>query len=62
MSSEEVKYNRKRRRDRKITEKHVYDPNDYKGAFSIKVIQPKEKYKREKYSPRNINTEVEEDE
>ncbi len=60
MSSEETKYSRKKRRDRKINEKVFYDPNDYKGAFSIKVVQPKEKYKREKYSPRNI--EVEEDE
>lgn len=54
MSSEEVKYSRKKRRDRKFATKDVFDPNDYKGAFSIKVIQPKEKYKREKINPREI--------
>ncbi len=49
MSSEEVKIQRSRSRKRNIMAKMLHDPNEHKGAFHMKVIDPRKgQYKRKR--------------
>lgn len=55
---EKVSYKRKRN----VMAKLLRDQGDYKGAFSLKVVNPKkEKYKREKVNINKLEIENEED-
>lgn len=62
MSSEEEKEKHKNRRTRNKFAKVLFDPNEFKGAFSMKVIGPKNKYKRERLNPRTVEVDFEENE
>jgi hypothetical protein len=57
MASDEDREKHSRRRKKKHFAKILFDPNEFKGAYSMKVIEPKNKYKREKISPRSIEVE-----
>lgn len=52
MSSEEIKVKRSQSRKKNIYAKALYDPGDHKGAFKIKIKDPRKgEYKRIKLSP-----------
>ncbi|HRP36282.1 MAG TPA: hypothetical protein PLS50_00575 [Candidatus Dojkabacteria bacterium] len=59
MSDEETRLKHSQRRKRNIFAKVLYDPNEFRGAYSMKVVENKNKYKREKLSIKNINIEEE---
>lgn len=61
MSDPETKDHRSRRRKRNFLAKILFDPNEYRGAFSTKVIQNKQNYKRERIRPQDIHEEYEEE-
>lgn len=48
MSDPEDRERRSRRRKRNRIAKILYDPNEYRGAFSLKVHEDKSNYKRQK--------------
>jgi hypothetical protein len=55
MSDPEVKEKVSRKRRRNIISKSLRDQGDHKGAFTLKIVNPKKGvYKREKINPRNI--------
>ena len=58
MASDEERDRHSRRRKKNVYAKILFDPNEYKGAFSMKVIDPKNKYKREKLSAKDIEMEI----
>jgi len=60
MSDEETRLKRSRIRKRDFYAKLLFDQNEYKGAYSMKVIGNKQKYKREKINPRKVNLEDDE--
>lgn len=62
MSSQEERERHYARRKNNVYAKVLRDQSDYKGAFSLKVIEPKNKYKREKLTPQNIHEVETEDE
>jgi hypothetical protein len=59
MSDEETRSRRSQQRKKNIYAKILRDQNDFKGAFSLKIID-KPHYKREKLNPRNIPESEEE--
>lgn len=61
MASDEERERHSRRRKKNVYAKILFDPNEYKGAFSMKVVDPKNKYKREKLSIKEVEI-MEEDE
>jgi hypothetical protein len=61
MASDEDRERHNRRRKKNSYAKILFDPNEFKGAFSMKVIEPKNKYKREKLSIENLEVEDEEE-
>lgn len=47
MSSEEIKVLRSKSRKRNFIAKSLHDPNEHRGAFKLKVLDPrKQEYKR----------------
>ena len=55
MSEDVIRARRKQKRIRNMYAKELREAmNGLKGPFSLKVIEPKNTYKREKLSPRNI--------
>lgn len=54
MATDEERERHSRRRKKNVYAKILFDPNEYKGAYSTKVIAPKNKYKREKLSLNTI--------
>lgn len=60
MSDPEAREKRSRRRKRNRIAKILYDPNEYRGAFSLKVLEDKTNYKRQKINPRDIELSDEE--
>lgn len=61
MSTDEERERHSRRRRKNSYAKILFDPNEYKGAYSMKVIEPKNKYKREKLSVKNLEVEIEQE-
>jgi len=57
MSSQEDKDRHQKRLKRNRIAKVLFDPNEFKGAYSLKIVKDKTKYKREKLTPRNIEVE-----
>lgn len=58
MGSEEERERHSRRRKRNVIAKILRDTGDMKGAFSLRIINPKKgTYKREKMNIRNIEKE-----
>ena len=55
MASDEERERHSRRRRKNSYAKILFDPNEYKGAYSMKVIEPKNKYKREKLSVKEVD-------
>lgn len=62
MASDEERERHSRRRKKNIYAKILFDPNEYKGAFSMKVVDPKNRYKREKLSINSVYDEGEDKE
>jgi len=60
VSDPEVKDRRSRRRKRNRIAKILYDPNEYRGAFSLKVHEDKSNYKRTRIRVENIDDYLEE--
>lgn len=58
MTSDQERERHSRRRKKNVYAKILFDPNEYKGAFSTKVITSKNKYKREKLSVNTIEMEL----
>ena len=58
MASDEERERHSRRRKKNVYAKILFDPNEFKGAYSLKVIDPKNKYKREKLSVKDIEMEI----
>jgi hypothetical protein len=54
VTSDEERERHSRRRKKNFYAKVLFDQNEYKGAFSMKVIEPKNKYKREKLSVKEV--------
>ena len=55
MASDEERERHSRRRRKNSYAKILFDPNEYKGAYSMKVIEPKNKYKRQKLSVKEVD-------
>ena len=61
MSDQEVKEKVSRKRKRNIISKMLRDQGDHKGAFSLKIINPKKgEYKREKININKLESDDEE--
>lgn len=60
MSDDETRAKRSQIRKRNFFAKILHDPNEYKGAYSMKIIKDKTKYKREKVNPRKVILEEDE--
>lgn len=56
MSDEETRSRRSQQRKKNIYAKILRDQGDFKGAFSLKILD-KPHYKREKLNPREISEE-----
>lgn len=63
MSEEDVKIRHSARRKKNIIAKQLFDPGDHRGAFSLKVPNPKKggKYRREKIRVNDIDKLIEEE-
>lgn len=59
MADPEDREKRSRRRKRNRIAKILYDPNEYRGAFSLKVHEDKSTYKREKLRVNKVDDYVE---
>ena len=60
LSEEEIRARRKQKRTRNMYAKELREAmNGLKGPFSLKVIEPKNEYKRVKLSPRHIKEDEE---
>lgn len=62
MASSEDRERHSKRRKKKIYAKILHDQNEYKGAYSLKILKDKTNYKREKLNPREVEVEKDEDE
>ena len=61
MSDLDYKAKVSRKRKRNMIAKSLRDTGEKKGAFSLKIVNPKKtEYKREKVNPRNIIGETDE--
>lgn len=61
MTSDEERERHSKRRKKNFYAKILFDPNEFKGAYSMKVIEPKNKYKREKLSAKEVELEQEDE-
>lgn len=61
MADLETRDRRSRRRKKNRIAKILFDPNEHRGAFSLKVIDHPS-YKREKFKPKDILDEETEEE
>lgn len=61
MASDEERERHSRRRKKNVYAKMLFDPNEYKGAYSLRVIDPKNKYKREKLSIKEVEIQQEDE-
>lgn len=59
MSDEETRFKHSQKRKRNVFARILYDPNEFRGAYSMKVVEDKKKYKREKLSIKKLNLEEE---
>ena len=57
MANDEDRVKHSRRRKMNIYAKILHDQNEYKGAYSLKVMKDKTKYKRERINPREIEVD-----
>lgn len=62
MSDEEAKTRHSTRRKKNIMAKNLFDPGDHRGAFALKVVNPKKgEYKREKIRVNDLDKLIEEE-
>lgn len=62
MSEPEEKERHARKRKKNIMAKILRDTGEHKGAFSLKIINPKKtRYKREKVNLKNIEVEMDDE-
>lgn len=58
MADPEFKLKHSKHRNRNLMAKHLYDPNEFKGAYAMKVVDSrKQQYKRKRIRV----TEIEQD-
>lgn len=62
MSDEDTRFKRSQSRKKNIYAKLLFDPNEFKGAFSSKIVEEKNRYKRERFKPHTIRIEEDVDE
>lgn len=53
MSDQETKYKHSKHRKRNLMAKALRDQGERKGAFGIRILDPKKEYKREKMKAKN---------
>lgn len=62
MSDEDTKARHSSRRKKNIMAKHLHDPGDHRGAFALKIVNPKKgTYKREKLRVTEIDRFIEDE-